>query len=474
MPNNITGTLAKFSAELNFADLPDNVIHEAKRGFLDTIGCAIGALEVDKGSIAVKFAKHMGGRKESTILGTGYRVSAPNAAFANGELMHALDYTALLPPGHSAPYVTPSPLALAEIRKSSGKNLITAIVLSHEIATRIGVSLGGFRLKNGKLARVFGMSYNVFGAAAGAGKIMGLNSDKMADALGLAGYFAPIPSHQKFLFTTHNGMQKYGPSGWIAQGGLTAAILAEMGERGDREVLDGDYGFWAMSGAEECNWDVITRNLGKDWNMLQAKYKCWPCCGAMQSPLGAISKLVEDYDLKPEEIQQIVINSDDISSSPQFLKTEVDDHCEAQNSLYYVMAAAFHRIKVGPEWQSRSNIDNPSIKALMKKIKHVPYPKAMEVKIQELKVEGKNYLNRRPSLVEVSARGKVFTQSVDYAKWISAETPEFRATDKNLADKFTANVEKVLEPEKLKTSIDMIMNLEKVKTTNELIKALNP
>jgi 2-methylcitrate dehydratase PrpD len=236
MTKNITETLAKFSSGLKFEDLPDEVVHEAKRGLLDSIGCAIGATDLEKGSFAIKLINSMGGQQESTVLGTKYKVPAPNAAFANGELMHALDYTALLPPGHSAPYVDPSPLAIAEARKSSGKSLILATVLGHEIATRIGVSLGGFRLKNGQLARVFGMSYNIFGAAAGAGRIIGLDEDRMADALGLAGYFAPIPSHQKFLFTSRNGMQKYGPSGWIAQGGLTASLLAEMGERGDREV----------------------------------------------------------------------------------------------------------------------------------------------------------------------------------------------------------------------------------------------
>lgn len=473
MVNDVTGTLAKFSAKLKYDDLPENVIHETKRMILDTLGCALGGVEIDKGRLGIEFARQIGGRPDATILGTGEKVAVTTAAFANGEMMHALDGESLLPPGHVTPYLMAAPLALAEARKASGKDLITAVALSHEVASRIGTSLGGFRTKSGEQPRTYGFGCCVLGAAVGAARIMGLDGDKMADALGLAGYFAPVPSHQKYVFTPYNGLQKYGPSGWMNQGGVTAAILAELGERGDRSILDGEYGFWAMNAAEACNWDVITDNLGQKWNLLQVKYKAWPACAVLLSPLGAFSKLIEDNDLKPEEIEQVIVKNDDMNIQPQLLKADFYNNCDAQNSIFYNIAVAAHRIKVGPAWQARSTMENPGIRALMKKVKLEAYPWAAEVRYQELGVEKRNYLNRRPSCVEVTARGKVFTEKTDYAKWISAETPGYRATDEDLKEKFSANAENILSAGKLKTAIDTIMHLENVGDTNELIKMLN-
>src|SRR5882724_790332 len=100
MEGKITETLASFVSEITFDDLPQQVVHETKRILLDIVGCALGSVELEKGRIAVEFARRTGGYPDATILGTGEKVAAPVAAFANGELMHALDYCPILPPNH--------------------------------------------------------------------------------------------------------------------------------------------------------------------------------------------------------------------------------------------------------------------------------------------------------------------------------------------------------------------------------------
>src|SRR4051794_28466140 len=107
MERSATHALASFAAKTRFEDLPPEVVHETKRMLLDVIGCAVGSVDLRKGRIAVEFAQESGGRPEATILGTGAKVSASLAAFANGELMHALDYCPLLPPNHITAFVTP-------------------------------------------------------------------------------------------------------------------------------------------------------------------------------------------------------------------------------------------------------------------------------------------------------------------------------------------------------------------------------
>ena len=125
--------LVNFIVGTEYADLPSNVIHEAKRSLLDALGCAIAGIATDKGKIAVSVARRLSGPQESSILGVGDRVSCVNAAMANGELINGLDFDAI---SHIHPFAIPPALAVAETVKASGKDLILSTVLAQEIAKR--------------------------------------------------------------------------------------------------------------------------------------------------------------------------------------------------------------------------------------------------------------------------------------------------------------------------------------------------
>ena len=115
--DSLSQDIAKFIVETRFEDLPEDVVHEAKRSFLDAIGCAIAGIATEKGKISVALARRLGGPPESSIIGIGDKVSCCNAAFANGELINALDYDAL---PHVQPFVIPPALAAAESVGASG------------------------------------------------------------------------------------------------------------------------------------------------------------------------------------------------------------------------------------------------------------------------------------------------------------------------------------------------------------------
>jgi len=325
------------------------------------------------------------------------------------------------------------------------------------------------------VAPTWGLGFDQFGAAAGAGKILNLDVTAMTDALGLAGYFAPVPSHNKFLLTPHGGgLAKYGPAGWTAQGGVTTAELASMGYQGDRSVLDGEYGFWAMTGSEACDLQKITVGLGENWNVLKVLYKCWPCCGVFQSPLGAFSKLVVDNDLKPEEIDHVVIKNEGHGGLPRFRYAEIQHNVDAQTNLPYNIALAAYRVKVAAGWQSERNLKDPRFRAFMKKVTVEPYARADETRHQELILEGRSYLERRPCCVQVAARGREFVVTADYAKWLSTDNEEFRATDEDLMNKFRANAAGTLDAVQIEKAIDRIMSLDTVGKMSDLIEVLVP
>ena len=144
----VVESLAQFTAQTRYEDLPQEVVREAKRLLVDSIGCALGGLSHPKGAIGVQYANTLGPGapgQQATIIGTGERVSAVGAAFANGELINALDFDAVLPPGHVSPYVIPCALAAGESAQASGRNLIRAVAISHEMTNRIGRALDSLR-----------------------------------------------------------------------------------------------------------------------------------------------------------------------------------------------------------------------------------------------------------------------------------------------------------------------------------------
>ncbi len=463
MDQNVTETVVKFAADTSYEKLPAEVVHETKRIILDIIGCALGGMETDKGRIASELAREFGGKPEATILGMGSKVSSASAAFANGELMHSLDYCPVLSPAHVAPFVTAAPLALGEVKKASGKELINAVALAHEVACRIGVSLGSMRAREGGFPpRSYGFGCDIFGAATGAAKILRLDREKLADAFGIAGYYAPLPAHTKWIYTSSNGMAKYGPAGWIAHGGVITALLAEKGYAGDRSILDGEYGFWAMNGSQTSAPDKITSKLGQEWLLLNTTYKYWPCCGLWGASMDAFNKVIKDNNIKPEEIEKVLIKGEGYAALPRFQTMDIKNHTDAQMDLPYNVAVSAYGVKRGPEWQARSTMENPKIRELMKKVNYEPYARCEEARHQDLVVEHKPYISRRPAYAEVWARGTSFVQAVEYATWLSMGVKEYRATDEGLADKFRTNSAKVIAGRKLENAIEMIFGLEKV------------
>jgi 2-methylcitrate dehydratase PrpD len=364
-------------------------------------------------------------------------------------------------------------MALAESGHRTGKDLIAAVVLGMEVAGRVGTSLGGLRAEPGGFPlRVWGISSNQIGATASAAHVLGLDADRMQHALGLGGYFAPVPSHVKYNYTKEVGYAKFAPSGWIAQGGVTTAHLAEMGYRGDTSFLETERGFWAMNGAPSWDPSKITDGLGESWVFLNAGYKFWPTCGFYQSPLDAFTALIDEHRLQPEEIEEVVYQIETFASIEKYVTTDPQDHVEAAASGPFILSVAAHRIPRGPGWQAESLIHDPRIRAFMKKVRHETNPRSEELRRQDIEVEGRPYLSHRPARVLVRARGALFEKSVDYAQWLSMGVDAYRPTADGLAEKFRICADGVLPGHRTEAAIEAIMSLEKHADMAEVMEML--
>ncbi|MDM7998626.1 MAG: MmgE/PrpD family protein, partial [Dehalococcoidia bacterium] len=449
--------LASFAVEARFEDLPSDVVEESKRVLLDSVGCAAAGLGTRKGQIGIRFAREFDEPSKSTIIGCGQRASLFGAAFANGELMNALDYEAVLSPGHVQPsFFVPAHLAIAESQRSSGRELILATALALEISTRIGAALPHYRDVIGEkvgTSAVYGFDCAVFGGTVGAAKILQLGRTAMANALGIAAWVAPLPTGGKLVRTYGMPTVKYALAGWLCQSVLTAALLAQMGHSGDTSVFEGEYGFWRFYGSDRWDPRRLLDKLGSDWRMRSIRYKCYPCCGGLQTALDCFTSVVAENSLVADEIESIEAYLEGFCDEPMFRNDTMRTEADAQFNIGYLFAVAVSRIPVGPAWYEPSLMKNPEVLAFMKKVKFSVHPDYTAA-IQE---DPTSTLSK----VVVKARGRVYSDERRHHKG-SPALENTRLSNADLIAKFRANTCGVLTGDRADASIKGLLNLENV------------
>jgi 2-methylcitrate dehydratase PrpD len=466
--------IARFVSQTQFEDLPHEAIEETKRMLLDSIGCAIAGIGTDKGKYAVRVTERMGGPAEATVLATGHKVSCGAAAFANGELINALDMDGLMfPAGHAPPLVTPAPLAIAESVEASGKELIVALAIVYELSVRIAGALSEWRefIAEGpqkgamKVPAVHGTGACIFGGTAGAGKLLKLDSEKLSHALGIAGHICPVPSMAKWYNTAPNPMTKYISAGWVSQAEVTAVLLAEEGYTGDTTVLDGEYGFWRFYGSTKWQPDLITHKLGEKWRFpSRAIYKPYPCCRAMHGGLDCFIGIMEENNLRPDEIEKVEISIDPLVTLPAWKIDELQSHVDAQFCAPYPFAAAAFRLQSGVEWQTPATLSNSQIMEFMKKVSVKAHPEYGKTLTED---------PRSPlSKVEIVARGQRYVKEQNWKK--GNPWPEsVRMSDKELADKFCKNASRALPKDRIDRVIEHLLHMETLAHISELMRQLS-
>jgi 2-methylcitrate dehydratase PrpD len=465
----ITEELARFALETDWADLPPAIVHETKHILLDSIGCALGASTTDKGRMNVALASRLGGAPDASIIGLGGKVSSTNAAFANGELILALDFSNIMGGGHDGAYVIPTVLAMAESAAASGRELILATAVGLEIASRVARGVGQHNITPQAVQRarakgpgLAGNAYANFGAAAGAGRLMKLDAGKMANALGIAGHLCMVLSYGRWSFSERGHMTKYGVPGWQSTGAVTAAMLAEMGYLGDTAVLDHpERGFAYYVGYPSWYPEEVTDGLGKNWCFnIKLHYKPYPCCGVFHGPLDCFCHIIEKHRLQPEDIESVTAFCRGHMDAPLFAKKDVDSISDAQFNPGYVFGAAAHRVPLGVEWYDRETMSHPGIRQFGAKVtcrNHPDYGKTLE----------KNPLSAL-SKVEVFARGTRYTHEVMYRR--GSVGTEAALSEADIVDKFRHNASRILTKDKTERAVDALLQLEKLDDIGKLMR----
>jgi 2-methylcitrate dehydratase PrpD len=275
----VMDALAEFVRDLKPSALPPAVVEAAGRSITDWLGTAIrGAAEPLADALAAVITA-AGGAPQATVVGRGTRTSTLFAALANGVQSHALDFDDTHLPSivHGSAPVAPVVLALGEWRHLSGAEMLAAFVAGFEVETRIGGVVGRALADHGwHVTGVLGH----FGAAAAAGKLLGLEAGQLAHALGIAG------TQAAGLEQSFGTMSKPLHPGKAAMNGLLAALLAHEGFTGPTAILDGRRGLPAtLLGVTDLG--RAAEDLGQRWEILRNSTKLYAACHLTHATIDA-------------------------------------------------------------------------------------------------------------------------------------------------------------------------------------------
>ena len=273
--NDPTAALAEFAASVRYDDLPAPVVATLKRMVLDTLGVSLAATTLGPGCReTVAVMRDLGGTPESTIFCHAPKVAAPNAAFANGALAHALNFDPIgADVGHLGVVCLAAPLAAAEAAGGvSGKAFLASSAAACEVTARATAAVARLRRPPGGKV-LAGQLFGYFGAAAGAGRALGLDAAAMRDALGLA-LMQAAGSMQVVLDGDPPAKAIYG--GFPNQAGVLAALLSRAGLGAACNALAGPAGLYGLFHSGAFDADSLTGGLGETFLLMEAQIKPWP------------------------------------------------------------------------------------------------------------------------------------------------------------------------------------------------------
>lgn len=356
-----TKTLARFISEVSYESLPNEVVEAAKIAILDGVANMLAGSTQELALTFGRYVEAMGGAARSTVVGWGFKTNPPYAAFANGVFGHCLDFEIQgFPPTHGTSSCLPTALALAEERGASGKDIIMAYTLGWEAQGRLRAASAGAA---NPAYHPPGLVGPLGGAAAGA-KALGLGPEQTEMALGIAA------SRTGGLTANTGTMVKSTHPGNAARMGAEAALLAEAGFTSSEDILETANGYAEALFQGRMDWDVVTRGLGESYRLVDPGFdiKRFPAQIHMQNPIESVLNLREEFDLKPEMVESLVVSTQGRGHSGPVPRSGLD----GKFSIEYCAAAALLDGHVGIETFLDERRFAPDMEALLGKVRVEP------------------------------------------------------------------------------------------------------
>lgn len=449
-----TKQLASFVSGLTFDRIPDRIKEVAKISLLDSVGVGLFGSTLPWSKEMIHFVKSQGGVKESTLWGTDYVGPSFNVALALGTMVHSFELDDYHPGAklHPSAAVVPAAVAVGEREGINGKDLLTALVAGFETMIRVSLGTGtvSSRLRGFHLTGTCG----TFGAAAAVGNLLKLNTERMANALGLAG----AQSAGLMAFTSDGSNSKRLHPGRAAQSGILSVSLARNGYTGPTKILEYEDGGFCKATSDETDLRKITEGLGEHFTMEDITIKPYSCCGSLHSSIDCSLELMKKNQINPDLIERVLIHNSRVVQIQCDWVYEPVSLMQAQMNTRYAIAVAILDGDAFIDQFTDAKISDPKIVAFTRKVDFVVDPEIDRI-----------YPRAFPGKVEIFLKdGKRYVHSVDGPKG----SPQNPLNFEGVAEKCHKLLSNVKGPERSEEIIQMVRDLEKLENVNRLTRLL--
>jgi aconitate decarboxylase len=364
----VTPALGAWASGLLLDTVPQDVVTHLKTCLLDSLGCGLFGATQPWGAIASDVAVAMSRGGTSSLFARAEKVSAGDAALANGTAIHGfeLDDAHVSSSLHPGAVTVPAVLAVAEAFGGSGADFLAALAAGYEIGLRIGICAGVSHSTSGY--HVTGTVGSV-GAAAAAARLMNLNAAQTAHALGIGG------TQAAGLYSARTGaMTKRFHAGRASQSGVIAAYLAQRGFTGSLDVLEAPFGGFMSTLRGQSDPATILRGLGLDWETARVGLKPYAACASSHTIVDGILEL-RRQGLTAENLCRLTVRMSKKGCLNIGWPYEPGEVISAQMNGYYIAAVTLLDGDAFIEQFARDRLADSEILWLMPRIDIVHDPK---------------------------------------------------------------------------------------------------
>src|ERR1700726_5024436 len=427
----LTKTLCGRLAAARFGDLSVAAMHQARRGVLDWIGCALAGSGHKTITTLVDVLQETSGRPQATVLGRKLKLGLRDAPLANGQMGHVLDYDDTHMGGvvlHTSSPVLAALFSLAERAPVSGADLMLAYAVGFEAGIRAGRTAPGHHKGGWHLTGTLGS----MAAGVAAGKLIGLDTQKLTYAMGIAATQAGGMQQNR------GTMCKSFHAGKAAQNGVLAALLAERGFDSTQEIIEGRKGFCRIY-SDTAAPEQLTAGLGESWLIETNGHKPYACGVVLHPLIDAVIALRNREAIDPPHVSEIALRVHPLVLS---ITDVVDPSTGLQSKFSTVHSAAVALIDgaAGVAQYSDAKAADSAVAALRRKVKAV----------------ADDTLRKDEAYAAITVGGRRHDVHIAHASG-TADNP---MSDAAIEAKFMANATPIIGGERAERARDFVQSLE--------------
>lgn len=352
----ITMELAQFLAQMQVTDLSPGVVETLEKALIDAIGCGVYGFATPWCQTVSRFCGGQGGPAQASLWASGQKLSAANVVLATGTAIHSFDFDdhsrAKIHPGA---VVVPTLLALGEQLNLSGQDLLVAMAAGYETMNRVSLAANPGRTKS-RGWHLTGTA-GTFASAAAAAKLLQLNAEQTASALGLAG----TQSAGLWAFTADGSMSKRLHAGRAAQAGLVAALMASEGFQGPSKIFEARDGSFLFAMSDSPRPQRLVQGLGSQWYSDQTCFKPYACCGSNHACVDAALSFAREPGFEVSRVRRVIAGIAEVVNGQTGFDYKADSVLNAQMSLRYNIAVALIEAAASVEQFSAQKIRQSDI-----------------------------------------------------------------------------------------------------------------